>query len=127
MVGIIPVSIAIPFGWRESRNGNLTVNRFCCTKKEMKKFCPKTRADLITGSVIFGTMLIGMWAIFHGYPGSKPDFNRRFPEGRGLSMMMLGMGGLTGGFYRVGLPMPSGPEIDDALLFGLYCIIFSDV
>jgi MFS family permease len=58
------------------------------------------RATLLNGSIVFGCMLIGMWAIFswlptwvqtlvHGSDGQRE---------RGLSMMFMGMGGLTGGF-----------------------------
>jgi len=54
---------------------------------------------LIIGSVIFGTMLIGLWAIFSWLPTwiqslLTHDANKE----RGLSMMCLGMGGLAGGF-----------------------------
>jgi sugar phosphate permease len=50
--------------------------------------------------VIFGTMLIGLWAIFLWIPtwihGLVTGGDAQ--QERGLSMMMLGMGGLTGGF-----------------------------
>jgi hypothetical protein len=54
---------------------------------------------LLTGSVIFGTMLIGLWAIFLWLPTwiqslLTTDANKE----RGISMMFMGMGGLTGGF-----------------------------
>jgi MFS family permease len=55
---------------------------------------------LILGAVTFGTMLIGLWAIFSWLPTwiqsliTTGDAQKE----RGLSMMFLGMGGLTGGF-----------------------------
>lgn len=62
-------------------------------------FSPTNRKSIFIGSVIFGAMLIGLWAIFSWMPtwiqsliagdGSKQA---------GLSMMFLGMGGLSGGF-----------------------------
>jgi len=58
------------------------------------------RKNLWIGSLIFGTMLIGMWAIFSWLPtwvqslsGSSDAQHQR-----GMSMMMMGAGGLTGGF-----------------------------
>ena len=56
--------------------------------------------SLWMGSVIFGSMLIGLWAIFLWLP---TWIQTLITEGdgqaeRGISMMMLGMGGLTGGF-----------------------------
>jgi len=63
-------------------------------------FSAQNRKALFIGSVIFGAMLIGLWAIFSWMPtwiqslisgdGSKQA---------GLSMMFLGMGGLSGGFF----------------------------
>lgn len=59
------------------------------------------KKNLLTASIIFGSMLIGLWAIFlwiptwiHGLVISGDG-----QKERGLSMMMLGMGGLTGGFF----------------------------
>ncbi|GAO42558.1 MFS transporter [Flavihumibacter petaseus] len=56
--------------------------------------------DLLSGSVIFGSMLIGLWAIFSWIP---TWIQTLITEGdgqqeRGISMMMLGIGGLAGGF-----------------------------
>jgi len=59
------------------------------------------RRDLVNGSVIFGSMLIGMWAIFSWVPTwvqSLLDGSDGQHE-RGLSMMVMGAGGLTGGFF----------------------------
>jgi MFS family permease len=63
-------------------------------------FAPAYRKNLWTGSLIFGAMLIGMWAIFSWLPtwvqslsGSSDAQHQR-----GISMMMMGAGGLTGGF-----------------------------
>ena len=69
-------------------------------KKEDKSFRRDHRMDLISGSIIFGTMLIGLWAVFSWIPTwiqgliTEGDGQKE----RGLSMMMLGMGGLIGGF-----------------------------
>jgi predicted MFS family arabinose efflux permease len=59
------------------------------------------RSNLVNGSVIFGCMLIGLWAVFSWLPTwvqsllSNTDGNHE----RGMSMMLLGVGGLTGGFF----------------------------
>jgi MFS family permease len=65
-----------------------------------KLFSAQNRKALLIGSLIFGTMLIGLWAIFSWMPTwiqslITGDAHRE----RGLSMMCLGMGGLTGGFF----------------------------
>jgi len=58
------------------------------------------RKNLLTGSVIFGAMLIGMWAIFSWLPSWVQSLSglADAQHQRGLSMMMMGAGGLTGGF-----------------------------
>jgi MFS family permease len=58
------------------------------------------RRNLWTGSLIFGTMLIGMWAIFSWLPTWVQSLSRvsDAQHERGLSMMFMGGGGLAGGF-----------------------------
>ncbi|MGE5107140.1 MAG: MFS transporter [Sphingobacteriales bacterium] len=103
LVGIIPVGIAILSVWllRESKKWKNDREEVVQHKKhDLNIFSANHRTDLITGSVIFGTMLIGLWAIFSWIPTwiqSLITIGDAQKE-RGLSMMMLGMGGLTGGF-----------------------------
>jgi len=58
------------------------------------------RANLWSGSVIFGTMLIGMWAIFDWLPSWVQSLSLASDahQDRALSMMLMGGGGLLGGF-----------------------------
>jgi predicted MFS family arabinose efflux permease len=99
-IGIIPLIIGIASfwvikeseKWKESRNfpvGDIVTERN-----------HKHRIDLVNGSIIFGCMLIGLWAIFSWLP----TWVQSILQGgdgqheRGLSMMLLGAGGLSGGF-----------------------------
>ncbi len=63
-------------------------------------FAPAYRANLWRGSLIFGTMLIGMWAIFSWLPTWVQSLSVQSDaqHERGISMMLLGAGGLAGGF-----------------------------
>ena len=58
------------------------------------------RKNLLTGSVIFGAMLIGMWAIFSWLPTWVQSLSGSADaqQERGVSMMLMGAGGLAGGF-----------------------------
>jgi MFS family permease len=57
------------------------------------------RKNLLTGSVIFGAMLIGMWAIFSWLPTWVDSVVGSAGSGQGgVSMMLMGAGGLSGGF-----------------------------
>jgi len=103
LVGIIPVVIAIVSTWLLRESAKWKYNRqevVRASVKETSIFSVAHVTDLVVGSLIFGTMLIGLWAIFSWLP---TWVNTLITEGdgqkeRGLSMMMLGMGGLTGGF-----------------------------
>jgi MFS family permease len=59
---------------------------------------PAYRRNLITGSVIFGAMLIGMWVIFEWLPSWVQSLPGSTDAQRGISMMFMGAGGLAGGF-----------------------------
>ncbi|MEP7107275.1 MAG: MFS transporter [Ferruginibacter sp.] len=128
LVGFIPLSIAILSVWllRESKkwkyDREAVVHHI---RKNENIFAADHRTDLITGSVIFGTMLIGMWAIFSWIPTwiqsliGSGDAQRE----RGLSMMMLGMGGLTGGFLSGFLTNAMGPRRSMLLCFSVCTVI----
>jgi len=59
---------------------------------------PAYRRDLVTGSMIFGAMLIGMWVIFEWLPSWVQSLPGSTDAQRGISMMFMGAGGLAGGF-----------------------------
>ncbi|MEI9912143.1 MAG: MFS transporter [Bacteroidota bacterium] len=98
------------------------------TKKSESIFAVSHRSDLITGSIIFGTMLIGMWAIFSWIPTWIQSLitDSDAQKERGLSMMMLGMGGLTGGFLSGWLTNAIGLRKSMLLCFSV-CTVLSFV
>jgi MFS family permease len=103
LVGFIPVGIAILSIWllRESRKWKHSRKEVVQSTGENENiFAGSHRIELAIGSVIFGTMLIGIWAIFSWIPTWIQSLivAGDAQKERGLSMMMLGMGGLTGGF-----------------------------
>lgn len=102
MVGIIPLVIAIAGFWLINESElwlNDHADKANLQKPTNHLLHPGNIRALITGSVIFGTMLIGLWAIFSWIPTWIQSLltTDAHKEG-GLSMMCLGMGGLTGGF-----------------------------
>src|SRR4029077_20860193 len=67
LIGIMPVSIALLFVFflKESSKWKSEREKVIRHKKKSEKiFAANHRYDLIKGSVIFGAMLIGLWAIF---------------------------------------------------------------
>jgi MFS family permease len=102
LMGVLPLLVAIAGFWMIDESELWLKEQ--SEKQEIKKhhdslFSKDNFRILMIGSLIFGTMLIGLWAIFSWLPTwiqslLTHDANKE----RGLSMMCLGMGGLAGGF-----------------------------
>jgi len=90
------------------------------------KQSPEEKANLIKGTIIFGSMLIGLWGMFSWIPTWVQSL---LPESegqtqRGVAMMLLGAGGLTGGFISGWVS--NGLGVRKAMLFCFsMCIIVS--
>ena len=128
LVGIIPVTIAIISIFLLQESGKWKYDRKQAIKKKKENIFSSSRNDLVTGSIIFGTMLIGLWAIFSWIPTwiqsliATGDAQKE----RGLSMMMLGMGGLTGGFFSGWIVNAIGARKAMLLCFSI-CAVLSFV
>ena len=89
-------------------------------------FTKEHRRELIVGSLTFGSMLIGMWAIFSWLPTwiqsivTTTDAQKE----RSLGMMFMGMGGLTGGFLSGWLVNLAGIRKSMLICFSV-CALFS--
>jgi MFS family permease len=130
MMGMLPLGISIIYilvlkeseKWKTSRN----LSKENRTKVNMGEH----RKDLINGSIIFGSMLIGLWAVFSWVPTwvqslmTSSDGQRE----RSLSMMLLGVGGLSGGFFSGWVANALGTRRAMILCFSgcfiLSCLLF---
>jgi len=104
LVGVIPLTLAVigTLVLNESENWLNYRNDIANRENPLSKLLSKNhRRELIVGSLTFGTMLIGLWAIFSWLPTWVQSLitDHDAAKERGLSMMCLGMGGLTGGFF----------------------------
>jgi MFS family permease len=100
-IGLLPVLLAIliflllpeSLAWRNIQK----------TKRPIHQpvFTQHNRANLVVGILIFGSVLIGLWGIFSWLPtwvqGLLVDGEKGQKE-RGAIMMILGIGGIVGGF-----------------------------
>jgi MFS family permease len=102
LVGIIPLVLVVLGVFLIKESPKWLEEKSNPAKEENKLgklFSGDHRKDLIGSSVIYGTMLISLWAIFSWLPTwiqsliTAADAQKE----RGLSMMLLGMGGLAGG------------------------------
>jgi len=98
LVGILPLILAVV---------SVVVLRESHQWKSAKKVLPKDgpkyskedKTNLFRGAIIFGSMLIGLWGMFSWIPTWVQSLLSTDGQSeRGLSMMLLGAGGLAGGF-----------------------------
>jgi MFS family permease len=104
LVGVVPLTLALigALVLNESENWLNYRNDIANRENPLNKLLSKNhRRELIVGSLTFGTMLIGLWAIFSWLPTWVQSLitDHDAAKERGLSMMCMGMGGLTGGFF----------------------------
>lgn len=127
--GIIPLLIAVAAIWLVKESEQWKNERSGQTQRSVNNsgiFAAAHRKNLFSGAIIFGAMLIGLWAIFlwiptwiHGLITSGDG-----QKERGLSMMMLGIGGLTGGFCSGWLINLTGAKRAMLICF-IVCAVFS--
>lgn len=128
-IGFIPFVIAISGIWLLKESEKWQILQADRTKPGIIKatlFTKEHRRELIVGSLTFGSMLIGMWAIFSWLPTwiqsiiTTTDAQKE----RGLGMMFMGMGGLTGGFLSGWLVNLAGIRKSMLICFSV-CALFS--
>jgi MFS family permease len=100
MFGVLPLILSVFAFWVVKESEAWKASKGVKEENKISRNLREHRKDIISGSIIFGSMLIGLWAIFSWVPTwvqsllSGSDGQRE----RGISMMLLGAGGLSGGF-----------------------------
>jgi MFS family permease len=124
MTGILPLSIGIISFWLLKESENWRTSRILEREDKVSVNFHEHRRDLVNGSVIFGSMLIGLWAIFSWVPTWVQSLmaGADGSHQRGLSMMLLGMGGLTGGFFSGWISNALGTRKANTVFSGIILI-----
>ncbi len=127
LVGIIPLFLSVLAIWLLGESNSWKQDKETGNKQAKEQdsiFAASHRKDLLIGAVTFGTMLIGLWAIFLWIPTWIHDLINEGDgqEQRGMSMMILGIGGLTGGFFSGWVINAIGTRRSMLLCFGLCAI-----
>jgi MFS family permease len=103
LIGATPLSLAIlsAFILQESPQWKAKSNSDKQKENFKQIFEKGNKKNLLTGSVIFGSMLIGLWAIFSWAPTWAQHIAPIGDEQqkRGLTVMILAAGGLSGSFF----------------------------
>jgi len=124
IAGAVPLVLAILAARALKESKKWQDSRSLIAEQPLNKisiFSAGHKTNLIIGSLIFGTMLIGLWAIFSWMPTWIQSLvsNGEAQGPRGISMMMLGMGGLAGGFLSGWLANAIGLRRSLLLCFGV--------
>ena len=124
IAGAVPLALAILAARALKESKKWQYSRSLVAQQPLNKisiFSAGHKTNLIVGSLIFGTMLIGLWAIFSWLPTWVQSLvtNGEAQGPRGISMMMLGMGGLAGGFLSGWLANAIGLRRSLLLCFGV--------
>jgi len=102
MIGVIPLALAFVGAFIIKESDKWIADRNDPTERSgtFKTMFSTHRKDVVSSSVIYGTMLISLWAIFSWLPTWVQSLitNADAQKERATSMMLLGMGGLAGGF-----------------------------
>jgi MFS family permease len=97
-LGLIPVLVALLMLIRLPESANWTSARQQVHPE--KAWTSTDRTNLLTGVLIFGSVLIGLWGTFSWIPTWVQSLLPAGQSGgreRGLTMMLLGTGGIIGG------------------------------
>jgi predicted MFS family arabinose efflux permease len=103
MIGVIPIALAMVGAMIIKESDKWIADKSSLLKRDntfKTMFSDNHRNDVISSSVIYGTMLISLWAIFSWLPTWIQSLitDTDAQKERATSMMLLGMGGLAGGF-----------------------------
>ncbi|GAB4051691.1 MFS transporter [Spirosoma litoris] len=120
-IGVLPVAISILIAlflpesasWQQGRNQTKTHTD--------KLFNSENKVNVISGAIIFGSVLIGLWGIFSWIPTWVQSLLPAGQTGqteRGITMMLLGMGGILGGVAAGFLVARLGPRQTLLFTFG---------
>lgn len=99
MIGIFPLLLAIGVLFCVNESEKWKISSKVTSKKTFA--LQQHKHEIIYGSMIFGSMIIGVWAMFSWLP----TWVHSLLQGgdgqseRGLSMMLMGAGGVAGGFF----------------------------
>lgn len=101
LFGMLPLALSLLSFWGVQESEKWKHERRSNAVSAINIFQGGHAGNLWKGTVIFGSMLIGLWAIFSWLPTWVQSLltNSDGQQERGRSMMLLGAGGLTGGFF----------------------------
>jgi len=124
-IGIIPIVIGVMILLLAPESYQWKLSRTSGSVKNEGVFDQVNRKNLIAGSIVFGSVLIGLWGIFSWLPTwvqSLLGDGENGQKERGITMIILGMGGIIGGVISGFLVKALGSRKTLILTFSV-CIV----
>ncbi|GAB3950722.1 MFS transporter [Spirosoma harenae] len=112
-IGVIPVLIAILINVFIPESASWKEGRLQTKSQKPNLFSPENKPNVISGAIIFGSVLIALWGIFSWIPTWVQSLLSAGQTGqteRGITMMLLGVGGIIGGIVSGFLVSKLGPR-----------------
>ncbi|MCX6214240.1 MFS transporter [Spirosoma sp.] len=112
-IGILPLTVGFLVWVFLPESALWQQGRSELSQNKPNLFSAENKPNLISGAIIFGSVLIGLWGIFSWIPTWVQSL---LPPGqtgqaeRGITMMLLGMGGIVGGVASGFLVARLGPR-----------------
>jgi len=102
-IGILPLVMALVAWFILPESEKWKTERTDVKQKktiDKQLFAPEYRKNLLIGSLVFGTMLIGLWAVFSWAPTWVQSISTSadVQQQRGMTMMILAGSGIAGSF-----------------------------
>ncbi|MBL0743480.1 MFS transporter [Chryseolinea lacunae] len=124
LIGALPVAVSMLAYWVVQESEKWRLSQIEPAANSMRKNAQLHSSNLVKGSLIFGSMLIGLWAIFSWLPTWVQSLVTTDGQTeRGLAMMLLGAGGLSGGFFSGWIAKGLGVRRAMMLCFGGCCVL----
>ena len=101
-IGILPLLLVIIAAFTLPESQKWKTNKQEIKQNKNKPlFDPAYRKNLLIGAVVFGAMLIGLWAVFSWAPTWVQSISTSadVQQQRGLTIMILAAGGIAGSFF----------------------------
>jgi predicted MFS family arabinose efflux permease len=100
LIGIVPLLLAGIAGMVVKESSQWQISRLVRSESKSAAMSPFAAPGLIHGAVVFGTMLIALWSAFSWMPTWVQSLltDSSGQTERGSVMMILGSGGIIGGF-----------------------------
>jgi MFS family permease len=129
LIGVAPVLFALIAFFILPESEKWKTDKLASQRKETLKdglFASCYANNLLTGSVIFGAMLIGLWAIFSWAPTwvQSVSTSTNVEQQRGFTMMVLAGSGIIGSFFSGWIVNAMGLRKTMLMCFA-FCFIMS--